>query len=169
MTESRRSPWRQRALDLLSGGEWREYEFVRREIGKAVPDGMALRRVEKMRLAARRNRIKSQQGTYTDGERYVQRSRDYLVNSGRRRMALEALNTQSFEFKEEGGKRWVRLTPKARKRLFGAGTATDLPSTEEQGSVPAATSGSRCTETSSTTERQPDALSTASLRVASGQ
>lgn len=113
---SRVSPWRLRADDLLADGYWHSFDEVRREVGKSVPPGVALRRTEAMRSAQERyQRSHGESPRYAEAKgRVVARSLDYLLHVGRQRIGLDVLRNgvkaNAYETKsDEHGKRWIRM------------------------------------------------------------
>lgn len=110
----RMTPWMRHAADLLRDGEWREREWVMREMGKAIPPGVAVRFQEQVRLARRGQQLKNGRPTLrSTDERIVQRESTTLVTMGRRAIALKALHTarRVEQEKREDGKIYVRLRP----------------------------------------------------------
>ena len=86
------------AADLLTDGEWREYEWMIRELGKLVPPGRAIRRNEQDRSYNSDAR-----------ERVRPLSPERAIQAGRRAIVRDALRVSSYEHEERDGIRFVRM------------------------------------------------------------
>jgi hypothetical protein len=94
---------RDHARDLLADGQWHDLEVILREMGKFIPPGQAVREMERSRRKSARHRgLEVKPRTF-------HRSPEREVESGRRRLALEALRHGHFEVDppSSGGNRRV--------------------------------------------------------------
>lgn len=109
------SPHMRRAVKYLADGEWHDRDLVIADMAKAIPPGPAVRYVETSRLRVRAARIKKGLPVKETDARRDKRSADFLVNSGRRGIALHALSiARRIEHEKRDGKTWVRLRPPKR-------------------------------------------------------
>lgn len=99
------SPWTAKAAELLADGEWRDREWLIRQLTPLVPPGMAMRQAEKARVNA-----SSKPGRTPPPERLVPRSVEFQVQTGRRAKIVNMLSAwKRIETKTEDGKVWIRL------------------------------------------------------------
>jgi hypothetical protein len=91
-------PILRRAVELLEGGEWHDFEAVMRELGKLVPPGVAIRRAERTRRLAT--------GT---PERQRPRPTERQIESGKRQIVRETISRPDFERDPLGAPKRIRL------------------------------------------------------------
>lgn len=95
------SPWLTHAYELLADGEWREHEWLVRQMAEKVPPGRAIRANE----AARVNNSHRP-------ARKILRSDEFLIRAGRRTLVVNTLVKSSrIEGKTVDGIRYWRLKP----------------------------------------------------------
>lgn len=92
------SPVQLKAVEVLEGAGWLNYDETIERIGAVVKPGHAMRRVER----ARKNRN-------GPAERVRPRSTEALITSGRRMIVREALLPPAFEFRGQGPQRQIRM------------------------------------------------------------
>lgn len=104
------TPYMRVAMEFLSDGQWRRRDEVIEEMAKAITPGQAIRHQETARLRQKEARRKQGLPVTATDDRRTDRSSFYLVTTGRRGVAVKALNSaRRIEQEVRDGETWVRL------------------------------------------------------------
>lgn len=101
------------AAELLADGEWHNYSEIVRKASKVVPPGVAMRKIETIRLASARKH----KGYSNPSQRKIMRSDTRLIEYGALAVARQVLSgSVLFEIEPRGtkqadGPKRIRLAP----------------------------------------------------------
>jgi hypothetical protein len=89
----------ERVTELLGDGQWHNYEATVRELGKLIPPGIAVRKVEKERLG---EGTKQRGGTPAPAKRKHALPIEKQVENGRRSLVRVFLKHKRFQTDQPG-------------------------------------------------------------------